>query len=382
MMPRENRSPTRAAVAVLILAALMLGGCAATPEGTQDGGVQRAMTEPEQRAAEVAAPESGAAAVFAEDGRQVDAVLQGEDGFQLPVKARLSVPRAEAITEFELKRQFMTDVDMMLGAFFGEDKARAVKTIDPEAELDEEWVLDYGDGRKKYLSWSSRTGREGPELDYSISYGYNDGSNASLRDKSDEELEAMPTMDAGDALPILERQMQKFGVPGVTVTDADPSGGRLMLSFYPRYSSFQVASSDGYGGGSTEDVAYFSLSDMTSFGWRSSFMQNERAVEALITADQALEAARAHLGTVLTPPPGRAVDLIELRHQYIYDEGKAVLIARPVWYCHMPVYAEGYVPSDDYSKPNNLKTYTGSFTVDAQNARVEVIDAAYAEENA
>ncbi len=344
---------------------LLLSGCAPTPETIEDGGVDRAMTAAEQQVQ--ATPASDAAAACAEDGRRVDMDLAGASGAVLPVRATVSVPLIDAVTEFELVRRHF-DEGTVLSAFFGDGKNEAAKRNDDN--LGAYWTLTDAAGAEQWLQWDNG------EAHFGILYSCDEGEKApgGTREGSPD----LPVMGERDVDEALTRVMNGFSIPGIDVytRSITPASGQHYVRAYPRYTALRVTEprmneSRNY------IKATFSVLGMTNFLWRiPSAVQNERAVQTL-TLDQALEVVRAHVGTTLNPPAGRAVDEISLRHRYLYDEAKKLQYAKPVWYFHIPLYEEGYVQQSDFGAPSDIKTYTGTFVVDAQTGVVDVVSPSY-----
>ena len=109
----------------LLCLALTLSGCQATPQGVEDSGAQRAMTQAEQMGAQ--ATKSPYALVCQDDGRQID-VAFGEGNQQLVIRATAQVPQVETVYSYTLTPA-KPDPDAIISTFFA--KAQEVVEVEP-----------------------------------------------------------------------------------------------------------------------------------------------------------------------------------------------------------------------------------------------------------
>jgi hypothetical protein len=288
-----------------------------------------------------------------EDGRVVETVLRGEGGAFFPVSATVSVAGADEIAGFELVPA-AADVEAVKRAIW---KGRA-----GEARLMEEpgrvcWVLDDADGlgNEETIEWRMIEGTA--HLDYAC---------ARETGKAD-----VSTLNEKEVRSYLQPVLDDLGVPGCVVTQTDgespgeviegwgASSGELSVRFLPRYSGLPVLCELDGVGGKAKFTQGGRLVVRGGFLWT---VGGKTAVSNPLTLDQAMEAARPHVGREIVQGKSAEVDAISLVTYYRRGEG-GNLEARPAWL---------FNASKSTSRRTHRSYCTYWFCVDAENGRVYV----------
>lgn len=342
----------------LLCLALTLSGCQATPQGVEEAGTMRAMTDAEQTAAQAIAniPQADSYQVFQEDGRQLDLTF-GEGDRQLVIRASVQVPQLESVNTYTLVES-MPDQEALVSTFFSQSER--VVEVEP-VWCDTQLRADMGGTAVGTLQINV-------EGVWPFRYTFDDG----LPSAEAYDMDTPPSsvqIDPAVAEAELDRIAQGLGLYGVTMDYYVDIADRRNFDVYPNYTPFDVAPI------LDRDVnlgivgADFSSQHLTKLIW-SSFMTIEDAqpAENLLSLDEAIAIASQYLDDTLQPLSAAPFTHVSLRVRYQRDVTKEdAWIARPVWY-----FSTGNTSSTLRPGPGGyLGSYTSSFAVDAQTGILE-----------
>ncbi len=368
---------------MLLILALTLGGCKATPPTVEDQGITRAMSDAEVAASETV---SGALLPFekikAQNGRVIDTVLTGEDGTALTVKAQVSVAQVDEVPLLALKDTDL-DIELLKRIFFGD---RVEEAIDKSYIYKEQgtgtkqWSLPALPGQRygAVVSYTPYKAKWGADLTYQ-----NDDPAILYEDFPDDEtvLEDVPTPDEAKCAALLDEKLGQLGlgIQGHTLKIMYPSitskkTGSYLIDYLPNYGCLPVV---GERTVQTEigGRALFSVNDIAEL-YLSSPKTAEKTgvVDEMVGIDQALDIVREHLGKGLNPRQDKAIEQITLSYRYTKDGTTGEYSAYPVWLFYMEYDQMGY---DDYgAKEDEEVKYERrdeSFAVDVRSGVLEVI---------
>ena len=373
---------------LLMILALTLGGCKATPPTVEDQGITRAMSDAEVAASETV---SGGLLPFeeikAQNGRVIDTVLYGEDKTALTIKAQVSVAQVDEVPLLALKDAIM-DMELAKRVFFGD---RAEEATLSDVYKDSPWGTKQWDLPAEpnqsfgtYVAWTP----------------YGENWNASLRYKKDDpailygdfpddetNLEDVPTPDEAACGALLDEKLGQLGlgIQGYTLRIMYPSTtnkktGSYYIRYLPNYGCLPAVGEQRIQndiGGS----ALFSVNGMAEL-----YLNNPKTAEAtgivdeMLGIDQALDIVREHLGKGLNPRQDKAIEQITLSYRYVQDGVTGEVSAYPVWFFYMerdPLLTGDYGGS--IGEKVEYERRDESFAVDVRSGVLEVITTANVE---
>ena len=347
----------------LLCLALLLSGCQATPQGVEDSGAQRAMTQAEQIGAQ--ATKSPYALVCQDDGRQIDVVF-GEGDQQLIIRATAQVPQVETVYSYTLAAA-KPDPDAIISTFFAQ--AQEVVEVEPvwcETQL-----------RAKMGDVAVATLQINVHDKWPFEYSLEDGTVSEVNNWNAEVSSVQ--MDPAAAQAELDRIAQGLGLSGVTVDYYEDSANRRGFYCYPNYTPFDVAPILDRGDELGLEIAVFSPSNLTSLSWSDFYaIEDSQPVETLLTLDEAINIAGQYVGSELNPLTSAPFTQVSLRVRYQRDvTAEDKWTARPVWY--FSTDDTSFMLTADEAPEGATGRYTSSFAVDAQTgvleSRVTAVDA-------
>ena len=329
---------------MLVILALTLGGCKATPPTVEDRGINRAMSDAEVAASETV---SGGLLPFeeikAQNGRVIDSVLYGEDRTALAVKARVTVAQVDEVPLLALKDANL-DIEFLKRVFFGDRAEEAIdQTSIYKGQGTMQWELPAEPGQRHGAILILTPYKEGLRAD--LTYAIDDG--AILYDDFPDDdilpyLEDVPTPDEAVCAALLDEKLAQLelGIQGHSLslespTNTDKKTGSYNFRYLPDYGVLpgvaDYAIRTVIGGAAT-----FSVKGMTQL-----ILKNPKTpeaagvVEEMLGIDQALDIVRAHLGKGLNPRQDKAVEEITLSYRYVQDGVTGEVSAYPVWLFYM-----------------------------------------------
>ena len=228
---------------LLLILALTLGGCKATPPTVEDQGITRAMSD-----AEVAASETVSSGLLpfeeikAQNGRVIDTVLYGEDKTALTIKAKVSVAQVDEVPLLALKDTDL-DIELLKRVFFGD---RAGEATLSDVYKDSPW------GTKRWELPAEPNQRFGTCFTWTP---YGEGWNANLTYDTDDgailyggfpddetNLEDVPTPDEAVCAALLDEKLAQLelGIQGHSLSLEFPpiigkKTGSYDFSYLPNY---------------------------------------------------------------------------------------------------------------------------------------------------
>ena len=344
----------------LLVLGLILSGCQATPQGIEDDGALRAMTDAEQTAAQAIAsiPQADSYQVFQEDGRQLD-LLFGEGDRQLIIRAAVQVPQLESVNTYTLVES-MPDQEALVSTFFSQSER--VVEVEP-VWCDTQLQADMG-------GIAVGTLRINVEGVWPFWYTFDDG----LPNTGAYDIDTPPSsvqIDPAAAKAELDRIAQGLGLYGVTMDYYVDIADRRDFDVYPNYTPLDVAPMLDRDNKLGRIAADFSPEHLIALDW-SSFMTIEDAqpVENLLSLDEAIAIASQYLGDTLQPLSAAPFTQVSLRVRYQRDvTAEDKWTARPVWY--FATDNTSYMLTADEAPEGATGRYTSSFAVDAQTGVLE-----------
>ncbi|HIS01181.1 MAG TPA: hypothetical protein IAA74_06230 [Candidatus Excrementavichristensenella intestinipullorum] len=339
----------------LLCLALTLSGCQATPQGVEDAGAQRAMSQAEQMGAQ--ATKSPYALVCQDDGRQID-VAFGEGSQQLVIRATAQVPQAETFYSYTLVPA-KPDLDALHSIFF----AQAQEVLEVEQVYTESsWKANLGNGAVGSLDIN---------IEGYIAFEYSLDDGTVNETKNWDAAVSDNQMDSATAKAELDRIAQGLGLSGVTVDYYEDRANRRGVYFYPNYTPFDVAPVQDRGSDLGMEIAVFSPSRLTSISWMNFYtIEDAQPVETLLSLDEAVNIANQHIGSELQPLTSAPFTQVSLRVRYQRDVTEEdQWTARPVWY--FSTDDTSFMLTADEAPEGATGRYTSSFAVDAQTGVLE-----------
>ena len=367
---------------LLLILALTLGGCKATPPVVEDRGINRAMSD-----AEVAASETvrGGLLPFeeikAQNGRVIDSVLYGEDKTALTVKAQVAVAQVDEVPLLTLKDTNI-DIELAKRVFFGEHAEEATESelIKQKYPGIVQWELPVQPNQRfgTMLTWTEYSKGQSA----SLSYDTDDGAILYGGFPDDEtNLEDVPTPDEAVCAALLDEKLSQLelGIQGHTLslespTNTDKKTGSYDFRYLPDYgvlpgvADYTIRTVIG-------GAATFSVKGITQL-----ILKNPKTpeaagvVEEMLGIDQALDIVRANLGKGLNPRQDKAIEQITLSYRYVQDGVTGEVSAYPVWFFYMkrdPPLTGDYGGS--IGEKVEYERRDESFAVDVRSGVLEVI---------
>ena len=368
---------------LLMILALTLGGCKATPPTVEDQGITRAMSDAEVAASETV---SGALLPFeeikAQNGRVIDTVLYGEDNTALTIKAQVAVAQVDEVPLLALKDANL-DIEFLKRVFFGD---RAGEAMD-ESYLYKassrgivQWALPAEPNQRFGTCFTWTPYGEGWNAD--LTYDTDDGAILYGGFPDDEtNLEDVPTPDEAVCAALLDEKLSQLelGIQGHSLSlelppNTDKKTGSYDFNYLPNYgvlpgvADYTIRTVIG-------GAATFSVKGITQL-----ILKNPKTpeaagvVEEMLGIDQALDIVREHLGKGLNPRQDKAVEEITLSYRYVQDGVTGEVSAYPVWLFYMepdPLLTGDYGGS--IGEKVEYERRDECFAVDVRSGVLEVI---------
>ena len=369
------RSRKRVLLGLLAVVILTVSGCRATPPTVEDQGVTRAMSDVEITSSETV--NSGLLPfeeIKAQNGREIDAVLTDENGAVLNIKARVTVAQVDEAPLLALK-DATVDMELAKRVFLGE-RADEAKIVDIYSQPESvRWELPPEPGRE----W-------GACVDWVV---YSEGRGARLFYNGDENSEILTFAEGTAALDetacgnMLDDILSQLGldISGYTLYQSykDEDTGEYTIWYVPQYGPFPVVPDQAaiaIGGD-----AIFSKDSLTDFSLVIPKCAVQTGVmDEMLGVDQALEVAKAYLGTDLLPRPDKAVEQIMLCNRYVQDQTTGEYSTCPVWMFYMTPDPTQNIDFDDPDlEEKEYLLYDESFVVDARSGLLEVVSTSMVE---
>ena len=360
---------------LLLVLSLTLSGCVPTPQAMVDDGVTRAMSDAEVASSKTVGEERlPFKEVKAQNGREIDTVLTGEDGTTLTIKAKVTVAQVDEAPLLALKD---TTVDMELAkrVFLGEraDEAKIVDVYSlPESVR---WELPPEPGQEwgACVDWVVYSESRGARLFY-----YGDGSNEILTFA--EGAGAFYETACGNMLDEILTELE-LDTSGYTLyqSNKDEETGEYTIWYVPQYGPFPVVPDQtaiAIGGN-----AIFSENGLMDFSLViPKYTVQTGVMDEMLGVDQALEVVKAYLGTDLLPRPDKAVEQIVLCNRYVQDQTTGEYSTCPVWMFYMtPDPMQNTDIDDPDLEEKEYLLYDESFVVDARSGLLEVVSTSMVE---
>lgn len=352
---------------------LMLSGCQATPPVIEDQGVTRAMSDAEVTSSEmVGEVRLPFEEVKAQNGREIDTVLTGVDGTVLPIKAKVSVEQADEVPLLSLKDATM-DMELAKRVFFGERAKEATTSDIYTTPGSIRWELPPEPGQEwgACVDWVVYSEDRGTYLFY---YG-----NDELLHFEEDAL----TLDEVACNEMLDNILSQLGLgmSGYTLyqSNIDATEGSYTMWYVPQHGPLPVVpdrTASIIGGDAT-----FSEKGLMNFTLQNpKYMERIGTVDQLLGVDQALEVAKAYLGTDLFPRPDKTVEQIVLCNRYVQDQTTGEYSTCPVWMFYMTPDPMQTIDIDDPDlEEKEYLLYDESFVVDARSGLLEVVSTSMVE---
>ena len=230
------RSRKRALLGLLAVVILTLSGCRATPPTVEDQGITRAMSDAEVAASETVGEERlSFEEVSAQNGREIDAVLTGEDGTTLTIKSRVTVAQADEAPLLALK-DVTVDMELAKRVFLGERAEEAVASNVHGTPGSVRWELPPEPGREwgASVDWVVYSENRGARL-----YYYSNGNSEILTFA--EGTAALDETACGNMLDDILSQLG-LDISGYTLYQSykDEDTGEYTILYVPQYGPFPV----------------------------------------------------------------------------------------------------------------------------------------------